>query len=394
MTSARDPLLKNKFATLIREKKCTLFAVGPVSLNCVNAAIELSQEYDFPLILIASRRQIDSGEHGGGYVNNWTTEEFSEYVKAKNKSGQVFLARDHGWPWQNTLEIDGNFSLERAMESAKKSYQTDISAGFSFLHLDPSVDIHGNPSNNDVLNRVFELYEYCAEAAAEQNREVIFEIGTEEQSGGLNSIEALNYLLDEIHSFCKRKSYHLPMFVVVQTGTRVMETRNTGSLEQSVREKNGGVDIRKRISGLIELCGKRGMYVKAHNADYLSSEAIGLHPELGIHAANVAPEFGVTETKTFVQLLEQYSLNHLTQQFLELSYLSKKWEKWMIKDTQANDRDRAIISGHYVFSTREFKRIKKEAENHLVKKDVILDQLLKERIKKQMMRYIQGFNLV
>ena len=52
-----------------------------MSKNCIDASIEISNEHDIPLMLIASRRQIDSNESGGGYVNNWTTEKFSEYVK-------------------------------------------------------------------------------------------------------------------------------------------------------------------------------------------------------------------------------------------------------------------------------------------------------------------------
>ena len=52
-------------------KKYHLF-VGPMSKNVVDAAIELSKLGKF-LGLIPSRRQI---ENTGGYVNNWTTEEF------------------------------------------------------------------------------------------------------------------------------------------------------------------------------------------------------------------------------------------------------------------------------------------------------------------------------
>ena len=48
-----------------------------MSLNCVDASIELADQYNVPIILIASRRQIDSESFGGGYVNNWSTEKFS-----------------------------------------------------------------------------------------------------------------------------------------------------------------------------------------------------------------------------------------------------------------------------------------------------------------------------
>ena len=49
--------------------------------------------------------------------------------------------------------------------------------------------------------------------------------------------------------------------------------------------------------------------MKEHNTDYLSNDSLKWHPKLGIHAANVAPEFGVEETKAFIQLLKNNKLN-------------------------------------------------------------------------------------
>ena len=63
--------------------KKTMLGVGPMSKNCVDASIELSDQFNVPIMLIPSRRQIDSKKLGGGYSNNWTTENFSNYVKKK-----------------------------------------------------------------------------------------------------------------------------------------------------------------------------------------------------------------------------------------------------------------------------------------------------------------------
>ena len=68
----------------IKDRKCTLLGVGPMSLNCIDATIELAEEHKSPLMMIASRRQIDAEQFGGGYVNNWSTETFSRYVKKKS----------------------------------------------------------------------------------------------------------------------------------------------------------------------------------------------------------------------------------------------------------------------------------------------------------------------
>ena len=95
----------------IKNKKTNL-AIGPISKNCVDSVIEIAEEIKTPLTLIASRRQIEMEELGGGYVNAWTTSTFSNYVKSKNKSKNVILARDHGGPWQNNIELNEKYNLK------------------------------------------------------------------------------------------------------------------------------------------------------------------------------------------------------------------------------------------------------------------------------------------
>ena len=78
-------MIKKKFINYFSKRNCTLLGVGPMSLNCVDSVLELSNEYNAPIILIASRRQIDSEQFNGGYVNNWTTSEFTKYIRNKDK---------------------------------------------------------------------------------------------------------------------------------------------------------------------------------------------------------------------------------------------------------------------------------------------------------------------
>ena len=59
-------MIKEEFGKILSSKCCTLLGVGPMSINCVDAVIELGNENNIPLMLIASRRQIDSEYFGGG----------------------------------------------------------------------------------------------------------------------------------------------------------------------------------------------------------------------------------------------------------------------------------------------------------------------------------------
>ena len=76
--------LYSKISKVINNKK-TLLGVGPMSLNVVDSSIDLADKFKTPIMLIASRRQIESEKYGGGYVNNWSTKKFSNYVKKKEK---------------------------------------------------------------------------------------------------------------------------------------------------------------------------------------------------------------------------------------------------------------------------------------------------------------------
>jgi len=379
-------IVKQRLINFMSNRCSTLLGVGPMSKNCVDATIELANQYKTPLMLIASRRQIDSEEFGGGYVENWTTQEFSNYISSQDKQNNIILARDHGGPWQN--EKESNLNLKEAMESAKRSYQADIDSGFQMLHIDPSIDIWSEPSVDDILDRVFELYEFCWEYAQKKGQDIVFEIGTEEQNGGNNTQEELEYSLNRVVQFCQQNSLPSPLFIVIQAGTRVMETKNIGSFESSVRIKNE-LPPEIQIPQMIDICNKYGIFMKEHNTDYLSTESLKWQPRLGIHAANIAPEFGVAETKAFVEMLKKEGHTDLLTDFFQISYNSMKWKKWMLKNTNASDEDRAIIAGHYIFSSDEFIELKNEAKDRIGD----IDFILKNKVKESIYRYMKAFNL-
>lgn len=386
-------MIHQRLQSFVQKRRCTLLGVGPMSVNCVDATIELANEHEVPILMIASRRQIDSVEFGGGYVNNWTTEDLARYVTDKDKKGKILLARDHGGPWQSIKEKEEKLGLRRAMDSAKLSYRADISAGFQVLHIDPSVDLHGSPDVDEVLDRVFDLYEFCWSQAQQAGQEIIFEVGTEEQSGSTNSQEELDYTLNAIKKFCSQNKIPQPTFVVIQCGTRVMEMRNVGSFDSPIRVANE-IPAEIQLPKMIEICNRHGIFMKEHNTDYLSDEGLQWHPRLGIHAANVAPEFGVAETNALVNVLETNGLNKFAERFLKIAYDSNKWDKWMLDNTTATDRDRSLIAGHYVFSKPEVKELKIEAGKELERKGIHLEDHLKQQVKKSILRYLRNFRLV
>jgi hypothetical protein len=87
-------------------------------------------------------------------------------------------------------------------------------------------------------------------------------------------------------------------------------------------------------------------------------------------------------------------MSTLAESFIQLSYESGKWEKWLLPNSKANTRELAIIAGHYVFSTKECSKIKAEASRKLQKKNIDLDGFLKESVKQSILRYLMNFRLV
>lgn len=372
-----------------KDKKVTHLGIGPMSKNCIDAVIEISNENDIPLMLIASRRQIDCKELGGGYVNNWSTEEFVNYIKKKDINSNIILCRDHGGPYQNNSEIEKNISIKDAMKSAKISYKQDIINDFEILHIDPSFDPKTKISTDEIISRVKELYEYCIETAKKYNKEIAIEIGTEEQSGGTNTVDELEYSLKQIINFCNLKNYPKPLFTVVQTGTKVMETKNIGVFKETFENFENN-----KLKSLLKICKKYGVYMKQHNTDYLEDKYLLKHPTFGIHAANVAPEYAIAETKKIFKIIEINKFDEIKTKIIKLCVDSNKWHKWAINSNKLTDYEKAILCCHYLFSNTKFISLKQEIADKIKLSFEDLDIILKEEVKDSIFRYIKNFNLI
>ena len=115
-------------------------------------------------------------------------------------------------------------------------------------------------------------------------------------------------------------------------------------LKVAIIENNemGGTCVNKGCVPSKALLAASGKVREIANYDHLS--------KLGIHAANIAPEFGVGETKALIKILKENNLKKELDLFLEISFKSKKWKKWLIPGSNISDLEKSIISGHYIFS--------------------------------------------
>ena len=289
------------------------YFIGPMSKNIVDAVLEYMKETKNKIGFIPSRRQI---EFNGGYVNNWTTKQFSEYV-----DGKAVIKRDHSGPSQGYIEDDGFTSL------------TTDCQHFDIIHIDPWA-VH--PTYEDGLKWTISMICHCLDI----NDEIEFEIGTEESIRKFSAKE-LDQLVTDLKEKLSEKEFKQIKYLVIQSGTSLKETTNTGNYSK------------KRLKDMVKVAKKHKLISKEHNGDYITTKVINEKFKLGLDSINIAPEFGLIETQTYLDNIKDKKLFDL---FYQLCHDSRRWEKWVdSKFSPIKNKTKLIqICGHYVFSNEIF----------------------------------------
>jgi len=289
------------------------FYIGPMSKNVVDAILEYCDETGNNIGLIPSRRQV---EYDGGYVNNWTTETFSKYAN------KLLLKRDHSGPGQGYTDDDGFESLKYDCKH------------FDMIHIDPWKKY---PKYEDGLKWTIDMIEFCYK----ENPNIQFEVGTEESIRKFNSME-LDTLLNDLHVRLSENAFNQIKYLVIQSGTSLKANTNTGEYDKD------------RLLGMVGVAKVWGLLSKEHNGDYIPVELIKEKMNLGLNSINIAPEFGLIETQTYID-------NGIDiDKFWKICYDSKRWEKWVPTDFDPFLQKEELIKicGHYVLSDNNFLSIK------------------------------------
>ncbi|MGT2948629.1 class II D-tagatose-bisphosphate aldolase non-catalytic subunit [Streptococcus devriesei] len=391
-------------------ESATLLGIGPMSKNCVQAALELSQEDDYPVMFIASRNQVDLDELGGGYVNGWNQFTFAQAVKEVAEDihydNLYYLCRDHGGPWQRDKERNSHLPTDEAMKLGEQSYVGDIEAGFDLLMIDPTKDpfeIGKVIPLDTVLERTVALIEFCENERKKRNLpEIGYEVGTEETNGGLTSTETYETFIKQLQAELGKRGLPMPTFIVGQTGTLTRKTEQVGHFNF------------KNAYDLAQMAKRYGVGLKEHNGDYLDDVTLLEHLPSTITATNVAPQYGTEETRAYLNLaqveakLVEYGLvkeaSKIRETLLVKAIESQRWRKWMVGD-QVNltveeiKADEALseeildIAGHYTFNDPAVKaEIEKLyanlAAHHIDGKRYVIDH-----IKRPIRDYAECYNL-
>ena len=150
--------------------------IGPMSKNIVDAIIEYANYNNVGIGIIPSRRQV---EYDGGYVNNWKTRDFFNYIKSRTNN--VLLVRDHAGPSQGTYDDYGLVSFVEDCDY------------MDLIHVDVWKRC---PIYEDGLKATIEFIEL----GYHLNKDMCYEIGTEESIRPTTPYE-LNKLINDLRDY-------------------------------------------------------------------------------------------------------------------------------------------------------------------------------------------------
>ena len=167
----------------------TLLAVCPNSDAVLEAAIEVAARTGAPMLFATTLNQVD---RDGGYTG-WTPK---EYVARMGKLAEkhecvapLYPCLDHGGPWLKDAHAQAKLGLAETMDEVKRSITACLEAGYSLLHVDPTVDpgLWGRAAGRADCRQA-----HCGAHGARRSRAqalgigpVAYEVGTEEVAGGL-----------------------------------------------------------------------------------------------------------------------------------------------------------------------------------------------------------------
>jgi hypothetical protein len=326
--------------------------LGPMSVEIVKSINSFSIKYNKKIMIICSRNQIETEKLGGGYVNNFTTNKFSNFIE-KMKNNNLIICRDHSGPYKKDNKIKKKLTLE--IDDCKKSLEDDIKNNFKIIHIDTS---ECKSAKYEIAK---ELINFCNEKAKILKKKIKFEFGSEKH-GILTSLKDFK---KDINFF---NQFHNRQYIVCQTGSLVKSIFQVGQFDS------------KSVADMKKIALKHGVELKEHNCDYLNKEQFELRKLFGINAINIAPEMGFLQTNLIYLKSKQLRLDKYFNNFFSLVLKKNKWKKWNYN--KENNYVKFLSAGHYHYNSKEYNILKEEID-----KKISLQKLLDGIVENNLYKY-------
>jgi tagatose-1,6-bisphosphate aldolase non-catalytic subunit AgaZ/GatZ len=379
----------------------TIFAACPNSISVIKAALRSAKRWNSPIKFAATLNQVDTDR---GYTN-LNQKEFVNTIKLEaerlNLNVPVIIAVDHGGPWLKDLHAREKWSFEQSFTAVKKSFGASVEAGYDLIHVDPTIDITlaaGQHINIEtVAAHTIDLVEYTEHFRLSGGfPRVAFEVGTEEVHGGLADMDTFRKFLRLVKTGLAERglSYVWPCFVVGKVGTDL----HTTTFDPEMAKK------------LTKVAREYGSVIKGHYTDGVSNPEE--YPLSGMGAANVGPEFTITEYNGITELeklekhyFEEGKIARCSDIGLILRdavIQSGRWKKWLQECEDAEnfenismERQQWLISTgcRYIWQNAEVLAARAHLYYNLGSHGILAEEIVLSNIECAMDKYFAAFNL-
>ena len=380
----------------------TLFAACPNSISVIQASLRAAKRNNAPIKFATTLNQVDTDR---GYTG-FTHDEFVRYVEREcqkiNFDGPVIIAIDHGGPWLKDKQSVEKWSLEEAMDGVKKSFEEAVKAGFDLIHVDPTVDIYLEPNEaisiEVVAARTTELIKHIEDFRRKNNYPLIsYEVGTEEVHGGLADEKTFDTFLQLLKDGLREVNLAdiWPCFIVGKVGTDL----HTATFDPEV------------ASQLTQKVKPFGSLIKGHYTDGVTNPEA--YPLSGMGAANVGPEFTISEYEALIELekIEEKLFedgriaikSNMKTLLWDAVIESGRWKKWLFDDEKGKsfdavspERQEWLISTgcRYIWQKPEVVIARYQLYENLNSNGFEAEEIVLSRIERDMDKYFRSFNLV
>ena len=314
----------------------TLLAVCPNSEAVLEAAVLAAARNNAPMLFAATLNQVD---RDGGYTG-WTPAAFVAQMRAYAEKyachADLFPCLDHGGQWLKDAHTRDRLPFDVTTAEVKASITAMLTAGYSLLHIDPTVD-RTQPGPLPVETVVARSLDLIAHAESERGRlglpPVSYEVGTEEVHGGLVDLDSFKAFLRLLREGLAARGLDevWPAFVVAQVGTDLHTTRFDPAAAEA----------------LYGIAAPYGALIKGHYTDWVSNPED--YPSTGMGGANVGPEFTAAEYDALVALERRehdlkrsgapVTLSAFNAALAHAVDASNRWQKWLLPNEQGRALD-------------------------------------------------------
>ena len=367
----------------------------------IKAALRSAKRWNSPIKFATTLNQVDTDR---GYTN-LNQKEFFNTIKLEadrmNVNVPVIVAVDHGGPWLKDLHTREKWSFEKTFAAVKKSFEASVEAGYDLIHVDPTIDITlpagQSISIETVATRTLDLIEHTENFRKAGNYpRIAYEVGTEEVHGGLADLTTFHKFLDLLKSGLALRGLTdiWPCFVVGKVGTDLHTT--TFDPETAME--------------LTEVAREYGSVIKGHYSDGVTNPEA--YPLSGMGAANVGPEFTITEYYGLMEL-EKLEKKYFSEDKIARCsdvgttlhnsvVASGRWKKWLQPGEDSEnfeniplERQEWLISTgcRYIWQNDEVLASRAQLYANLESRGILAGEIVLSKIECAMDKYFAAFNL-